>query len=1180
MKKNGMIGAMTAVVALLLLMAFPSCVNEEYELSKDRLNLEVTVFEDGLSVPLGSTSQIMLKDLKDSLLTSLEDTSYLKYFVVDKDGAYGLSVSDCLDLSDTLNNMLSDIEIPDVAISETFSFDLAEADVSDLKVDASEYSYSEDLGGMITVPDLSIDGFGSDFTIETEIYKYKPSADLLKLNFPALSHDAGFADIETDFTIDDRFINDIPISLDMFATNPLLPAMNISTGFGPDNCHLSFSMSMPEGISSVEDIVLHEGAKVIMSVELRNSFFTAGTIKPHLDLDIHELFHLTKEENEGHDPLTIDHILADFEIPASGGKVTEEYDIQSLVFSDDDWSMEDGRLTLHKEIDVVVSGALAYSDVATTTRHLASLTEKSMDIHMSVEFVDFQVDDVRMAIDPVSIEVPEETVSFSQSISLPEQIRSIGHVALSQDSKITMSLEPENMLPGLELELESLKMTFPEGVEVEGASNGILEYKDVDLSKGFTHSMRIIGLTLPEPQDGDIVLDKEVSVEAVLKAGGTVSSASLPSSKSDDLRMKVEVNAEMSIEDYSVNIYGYDYPVSYSQDFEVDVTGLEEFGTVIVKPQGEPVVSLEIVMPESDIRIVADPKENLVISFPQMIRFKDLPQEYNYDAEAGTITIKGEIPSVMNLPVDCLVITPVQDGDSYWARGEFKVSGGIAIPEGSITRKDVDALTAPDSKVGVSIKIPELVLGTLEMDKPYTKPVTKKFEVEMMSADDIPAEIVSIERVELEDVYFNMQLDASRLPDLGKTRLSLDFDIDLPEMIVLESDNLKEGNVLTVKGELDEEGMIVVDPIKIVALDLAGINLKDLEDLKDTVSINGQLMLDDVALDISEWLGKTLEVKVDAGIRDIVISKVVGKVDFQMDPISESIDLTEVKGYLENGNIEVSGIENLLSRLSLAADIKTNVGVPMGAMMEIVPFSGGNPVQDAIWKTEVVLNHSQSASETTHTRYWISNLDEAEDKFRPEGYTHIRIPLQQYLSDIPDSLSISLSAGTDPQQQCVIEPNHEYVVEASYSAQIPMEFGDGASVTYRDTIPDIPEIVGQLLQLGDLVLTGSVTSSLPLEVDMKVNLMDSDGSMIPLDETTSSQKIKGCGPDGEPVVTEINLGIQKQEGARVKDVSAIEVEFTVSTVAGVPLSDNCFIQAVLQALVPKGVSVDIDELMK
>ena len=134
-------------------------------------------------------------------------------------------------------------------------------------------------------------------------------------------------------------------------------------------------------------------------------------------------------------------------------------------------------------------------------------------------------------------------------------------------------------------------------------------------------------------------------------------------------------------------------------------------------------------------------------------------------------------------------------------------------------------------------------------------------------------------------------------------------------------------------------------------------------------------------------------------------------------------------------------------------------------------------------------------------------------------------------------------------------------------------------MTYRDTIPDLPELVGQLLAMGDLVLTGDITSSLPLSIGMKVSLLDSDGNKVPLDDSASTQEIKGCGPDGEPVVTELYLGLQKKDGAEFKDVSAIELEFNLATIGGVPLSDNCFLQASLPALGPSGVNVEVNEFI-
>lgn len=1183
MKRIGITGAMTAVIAFLLFLILPSCVNEEYEITKGRINTEITVFQDGLSVPLGGTSKIWLKDIRDSLLANMEDSTYQKYvseyFKVSEDGEWGVGISGGIDLSDTLNNLLAQIDIPDIEVSEKFSFNLNSVDVSNLKISADEYSYTEKIGGMITPPNFTFRGFGTNFPVSAGLHKYRPSDELLKLKFPSLDEDFVFAELPQDFSIPSYLISDIPVPVDPDGAGAILQGMSVSTGFGPEKCHLSFALTLPKGITSVEDIVLHEGAKVTMSVELRNSLFTSGTITPHLDLDIHEIFHLTDKENAGHDALTIDHILADFDLPAAGGKVSKSYEIQSLVLDADDWTFEEGCLTLHKEVDVVVLGGLGYSDVYTTTRHLAGLKNKNMDIHISLGFENFQVDDIRMAVEPVTLKVPKKTFAFNQNIPLPKEILSIERARFSEDSKISLSLLPENVPSGLTLGLQNLTFTFPEGIEVEGARNGVLSYDNVDITKGFVRDLRILGVTLPEPENGNINLDKEISVEAVVMAGGVVSSAALPADESKDLKVTVDVKANLTVADYAVSISGYDYPLpEFTKDFKFDVTGLEEFGTVMVKPQGSPVISVEVKMPQTDLQIVADPQKNLVITFPKMIEFKNLPAEYNYDKSAGTITFKGQIPTTISLPVDRLVIEPVKENGKYWAMGQFAVSGGIAIPSCTIDKDDVAALTAPDCVVGMVAKIPEIKLGTISMEDAYEKKIEKKLEVSMMSADELPEQLVSIDRVEFEDVFFNLSVDASKLPDLGSTKLSLEFEIGLPDMIVLDSDKVKDGNVLSVKGELDKDGKIVVDPIRIAALDLSEIDLKNLEGLKDTIAIDGKVRLEDVALEIDEWLGKSLEVAVDGGIKDIVISKVSGKVDVGVEPIKTTVDLTEIKDMLDDERFEIEGIANILPDIAVAADIKTNLGVPLGAKMSITPYLDGAPDTDGIWDEQLTLRHSQSAVDTSYTRYWISTLQEADDKSRPEGYNHLYFPLRKYLSNIPDSLSISIEAGTDPEQMCIIEPTHEYVVEASYSTHIPLAFGDTFSATYRDTIPELPAIVGQLLAMGDLVITGEITSSLPVEIDMKVNLLDSDGNKVPLDDKASSQKIKGCDSNGEPVVTELYLGLQKQEGAKFKDVSAIEVELNLSGIADVPLSDKSFIQLSLQALVPEGVTVDVNEL--
>ncbi|MBR5103630.1 MAG: hypothetical protein IKV05_02975 [Bacteroidales bacterium] len=1189
MKRTGLLEAMTVVVALSLLLLFSSCVNEEYTLSEDRVNLEMTVFQDGLSVPLGSTSKIMLKDIKDSLLANVEDESLLKYFTVGANGEYGVALSDRMDLSDTLNNLLSNIEIPDVAISEAFSFNLNSVDVSSLKIPEAEYENTFHLGDEIDVPELSFDGFDTSFTIYAGLHGYKPDAETLKLNLPEVTYSDDIAELKKKDKILE--INALPMlwdtqvgigSIGQFVSDwNLEEDMPIVPGFGPVEKEVSFEMSLPAGITSVEDIVLQEGAKLVMSVGFTNSFFTDGKIELKInEIDVSKIFDVVSGDND-----VDDKIGGVFKVPVNGNEAVMEFEIGDLVLSDDDWTTAaDGSLKLSKNLKLNVKGEIDYDadEIKTTVNHLkgCATSDQKMGFFIEMKFVNFQVDDVKMTLDQIEVPCDQMEVPFKQTISLDSPISDIDYVTLSDDSKITMSIVPNAMPDGFELKLASLKLTFPEGIEVEGAQNRVLEIVDVDLSDGYSREIKIERITLPEPDGGKITLDEDVIVEAVVNAGGTVGCADLPDEGEPDLSVTVKVEAvDLVIDDYSVSITGYEYPIDFGQEFKFDVTGMEEFGTVNVIPDGDPEIVVNIMLPNTGMEIVADPEENLVITFPQMLKFrKEALNGYNYDETKGTITIIGELPSEIRLPIDCLEIAPVKGDDGkYWAGGNFAVSGGVTIPAGSITKEDITALTAPECVVGMSAVIPEIRLGTLAMDKPYEKLIEKNFEIGMMSIDDLPEQLVSIDCVEFEDVYFTMNLDATKLPDLGTTTLSLDFEIDLPEMIVLDSDNIKEGNVLSVRGELDKSGMIVVEPVRIAALDLSEIDLKDLENLKDIVTINGKVVLDNIALDINEWLGKNLEVKVDAGIKDIVISKVLGKVDVQIPAVETSLDLTPYKGYLKGDNVEITGIENLISKLNIAAEIKTNVGVPLGAKLVITPYSGGNAAE--AWSTDITLNHSESAADTTYTRYWLSLDEESMSEDRPQGYTHIHLPVREYLKDMPDSLNIVVEAGSDPSKTCVVEPTQKYVVEAAYSVAIPFEFGDGAAVTYRDTIPEIPEMVEQLLAMGGLVLTGEVTSSLPFEISMKVNLLDNDGAVIPLDETASVQKISGCSPDGEHAVTNLYLGLQKKEGTEVEGVSAIELEFNLAAVAGVPLSDKCFIQASLQALVPEGITVDAKELM-
>lgn len=109
-----------ACAILLAIMTATSCINDRYEISDDNLDLNVTIFQDGLTLPLGSTAKIRV----DSLISQLGfSDEYSQFLTLGDDGAYSLSfVSDNpIDFSKSLKT-LKGFNVKRTDVSKTLDF--------------------------------------------------------------------------------------------------------------------------------------------------------------------------------------------------------------------------------------------------------------------------------------------------------------------------------------------------------------------------------------------------------------------------------------------------------------------------------------------------------------------------------------------------------------------------------------------------------------------------------------------------------------------------------------------------------------------------------------------------------------------------------------------------------------------------------------------------------------------------------------------------------------------------------------------------------------------------------------------------------------------------------------------------------------------------------------------------
>lgn len=1158
MVKIRLSGVMALSSLILLSFMTSSCVNEEYDMSEENLNLEVTTFEEGLILPLGSTEQIKLKELLKDV-----DADILG---VGENGAYSISFNDSFDMDEQLSSLTDLIEIPDVDFSQKVSFQMNDVDVSDVRVKAADYAFDYEISSSVEVPEVTVPSVSEKFEVAAGMGAYVPDASELELDFEPISSESRFMSVSDDLHIPENQINDIPVPVEGDLLGDALET------FSEFDLHetVPLKISLPAGISSVDEIVLQEGAAMKVTMALKGNFLHSGKLIPEIDVDLHNIFHL--DASYGGD---VAHLADDFVLSEENGySQSKTYGISSMAVTAGDWVMSDGALVLDKTFEIPATGEIIFEDLMTTTRHIEN--DKNISVLFEVEFVDLVIDDIVMGIDPINISQENSVAISLDNVQVPEEIKSVRDVVFTQESGLDIVVKAQNLekMKGLDAELETLAITFPEELSVEGAdADNKIIVSDVDLAEGITKHIRINAVDLPEPVDGKISFSKDIDVKAVAKAGGNIHSADLSSDASDDVKVVVEVESSLEVADYNVQMAGYEEqldidPEVIKVEIPEEITGLEE---IVIYPEGNPVVTVMFDIPELPLDLTPS-AEGLCISFPDVLRFGELPSSYNYDLATNSITLLGSFPTEMEFPIEKLVLVPVLDpaDGKYYAQGEVSVTGGVTLTSGLISKTQIEELTAPGKKISVVAHVPEIVPSSLALDS-FETSIREEVEIDLISAEDIPAELVALGVVELENTFINLSLDASTLPDLGDASLSIDLSVDVPDMIQVAGAD-ESGN-LRLSGELDDKGMVVIDPIEVKALDLTGKNLN--EGIKDVLVVDGSIRLSDASIDVDEWLGKDLEIGFNAGIKDIDIAKVTGKVDYQVDPVVESVDLSDFSAVFEDMGAEAKFD---FYHAHLALEVETNLGVPVEAAVELVPYYDGKPDTGKIVPAVLRLEASESADNVKKSKFWLAN---SEDRM-PDGYTFVNVDILGLLRDIPEKIEFRLNAGTDPERECVLEPSADYTLKANYLFELPLEFGEEFEITYKTVIPDLPEILGTLLSKGNKVkLAGEIENSLPLALDLSMNILDSNGNVVPLAEGCGVQKIAPCNLDASASKTELGIVIALKDGVSVPDITSLELVFNANAagVAGIPVTEDAYLQAVLQLVLPEGITVDLGEIM-
>ena len=1126
----------TAAVAVLVVSALSSCVNEEYDV-KD-INTEVTIMQEGLSLPLGSTKQLVLKDLLSGL-----DEDMLQ--VLDG-GAYAFRINDTLNLGDKLPDLTSVVDIPDVEFENSVLFNLSGIDLESLLIEGQNFDYDFALSEDKLSADILLPVVDVDKSNPTNIWEYGKAAREMEIEVGEIKP----LKTKSLFKLPDLNITE---KMDI----PDLPQASV----GKEELKFIVSSESPDGITDISDIMMGASSTLSIKLSVVNSFLASGTVVPDLSLDLGGLIVLDGDKEQI--GLGEDFILDQ----TNSWSASKEYPIKKLNIHAEDWD-DEGNLEILNTL--VVQGNALLKEISVDPESVAGYDKtKGMDLCIEVGFNDMVIESMMMTLDGIDPIIEKTDIDLSvDDIALPEGVKSIDKVIFTEDSGLELIVRLENLdIRGLQTNLDRLVMTFPEGFKVREAVNGKVELSG-DLSKGFEKKVHVEEISFAAPVDGKVGFDGKIGVEAVMTVDGRICSADVPYTEETDGLFILDVESDFDLYDYHVQIEGMTHELDLDpQDFSyVLPEGVSDIGTFSITPEGNPVLLVDFDLPETSLAIQAA-EEGVVISFPDFLRFKNVDSSYGYDENANSISLKGKLPDKVRLPIDKVVVSPKLDDETgeYYAGGSINVSGAMEIESGSVMGSDMEAVMS--SGISLNAIIPDLKAKEVKFEH-FSLGMDESFDFDIFKAGDIPAELKSVSTIELEDVHIVLDVAVSNMPDLGAAP-AVSLNITMPEFLVLDdADARVEKNVVSVRTKI-EDGHIAIDPIGVKAIDLSSFDLSAEKDLTGDISLSGAISVDDPDIDLKSLSGD-IRVDLNASIKDISIEKIIAKVDYKVDGINEKVELTGLPDFVNGDDFVLD-----LADPHLILKAKTNMGIPVAGELRIIPSFGGVIDKNAAIMADIELPYTETADQMEEVTFWFGG-----DKSRcPADYTFVEADIAKLVRRIPDELELSLVAGTDADKDCVVEPSADYVLDVEYDFVIPLEFGEDLHIEISDTISGLPAIMGQLLEKNSVQLAGSITSSLPLSLELNIDMLDDDLKAIAM-EKPAKLAIAPCASDGSAATSPLDLTLDVKDGVSVKGLSSLKLTFKVTApnYTGIPIDEADFVQAELKLAVPDGVTLDFAEL--
>ena len=453
----------------------------------------------------------------------------------------------------------------------------------------------------------------------------------------------------------------------------------------------------------------------------------------------------------------------------------------------------------------------------------------------------------------------------------------------------------------------------------------------------------------------------------------------------------------------------------------------------------------------------------------------------------------------------------------------------------------------------------------------------------------LPNELISVKRVAmLQGANSILNFYAHGMSWLGDLADDVEVVVGLPTYLKLHRvDNANyiydeaTGELTTTIAELDKGVAIAIEALDFGAEgcspDANGKIALDFEPsirayFKEGVHVNVSSLEHNGDLEISVGIEKS----------NLEIESFTGKIDYAYE-VEQAFEMTGL------GDLDLE-----LDAIGLKPIIKVNITHPLTMEAAIhgavEPSVDGEVIADNVVTFESALvpaKYINGEIESTEATLVIAD-ESLRDSYADSKYTFVACDVTKLIQGVmPDTLTIKLSLGVDPEQVQTLYIAEDLAITYDYKVDLPFAVDNSLKVRYNDEVTDLNSLFSQLadydITVGDVTIIATVTNTTPLQLAASATLKNVDGSDANTQVTIADNAIIEGSADGvTPKESLLRFELDIEDGcvASVADVDAIAfaLEATSAVAEGsVALNTNQYLGVKLQMELKGGITIDLKD---